>query len=92
MKSVHKYSLIVTDEQTLDLPRGAEILSVANQREHIVLYALVDTDVKAIDRHTIYVHGTGHGVYGDGIAFIGTVAMSGGYLMFHVFRKIKERS
>ena len=89
MRSIFKYALRVTDEQTLTLPANAEILSVANQNENIVLYALVDTSVKGLQNHTIYIHGTGHVVYGDSLAFIGTVVLHGGRLMFHVFRDVK---
>ena len=86
MKAVFKYELIATDEQKLTLPANAEILSVVNQNEDIVLYALVDTTVRGLQSHTIYIHGTGHVVSGEDIAFIGTVALHGGRLMFHVFR------
>ena len=86
MKAVFKYALKVADEQKLTLPANAEILSVANQNENIVLYALVDTSVRGLQNHTIYIHGTGHVVSGGNIAFIGTVVLHGGRLMFHVFR------
>ena len=88
MKAVFKYALKVADEQKLTLPANAEILSVANQNENIVLYALVDTTVRELRNHTIYIYGTGHVVCGEDIAFIGTVVLHSGRLMFHVFRAV----
>lgn len=89
MKTVYKYSLDITNEQVLALPVGAVILSVANQHEGIVMYALVDKNVKGLQGQKIYIHGTGHEVYGENLAFIGTVELLGGRLMFHVFREAK---
>jgi len=91
LKTVYKYKLDFVNKQILTLPVGAQILSVTNQQENIVLYAMVDTDVKEFQSHTIYVHGTGHIIYGENpafkeaLAFIGTVVLSGGALVFHVF-------
>ena len=83
MKTVYKYNLASTDVQELILPAGAVILSVEEQYGDIVLYALVDTEEAKMQPRTIYIHGTGHEVYGE--YFIGTVKLLEGSLMFHVF-------
>ena len=88
MKTVYKYPLQHTDEQILEVPVGSQILSVANQSDTIVLYALVDTEVKQMQNISIYIHGTGHVVYGEDIVFVGTVPFFRGNLMFHVFGKL----
>lgn len=84
MQTVCKYSLALTDEQEVELPFGTRILSVEEQYDGIVLYALVNTQQTKKIPYRIYIHGTGHNVttVGD---FIGTVKMAGGRLMFHVF-------
>jgi hypothetical protein len=77
------------DEQTLTLPAGSKIVSVEEQNQGIVLYAVV-TDSPKREDVKIYVHGTGHPLHPgvsllNNIRFIGTVKMHGGSLMFHVF-------
>jgi len=90
MKKVYKYRLDVTDEQFIELPKGAEILSVAEQRDDVVLYVLIDTTVTETEPRTIYVHGTGHNVFGENLRFIGTVKLYEGSLMFHVFEEVSK--
>lgn len=73
---IFKYSLEITDEQTLLLPRGSAILSVAEQNGRIVLYAHVDREAAVNgfleqndsgqsrslcdETYTVYIVGTGH--------------------------------
>jgi hypothetical protein len=88
MKTVYKYTLATTDEQILSLPKGSRILSVEEQNQNIVLYALVDTEEKQVCEYKIIVVGTGH-IASDAAdcEFLGTVKLLGGELMFHVFVK-----
>jgi len=88
-RRIFKYSLEVTDEQKISVPAGAVVLSVAEQKNNIVLYALVPTDndptiTKIID---VRIVGTGHVLQFDprDYKFIGTVNLHNGPLMFHVF-------
>lgn len=82
--TVHKWKVMFEDEQTLTLPAGSDIVSVDEQNQGIVLYAIV-TDSPKRENVKIYVHGTGHPVNKGARRFIGTVKMHGGSLMFHVF-------
>lgn len=94
-RKIFKYNLEVTDKQTLKLPPGSHILSVMNQRDNIVLYALVwPTENKEVyEDVSIRIVGTGHDIdffipaerFGGGYKFLGTVSLHGGALMFHVF-------
>lgn len=86
MKKIFKYVIPVTDHHILHLPEGAKILSVANQHDNIVMYALVDPE-KTAKRLDIRVCGTGHALDNriEQMTFIGTVSLHGGRLMFHVF-------
>lgn len=88
-KRVYKYPLQLTEAQTLKLPAGAKVLSVMNQREDIVLYALVDPERDAQnnwDIYRVYVSGTGQVTEPDA-TFLGTVPISGDNsdFVFHVF-------
>jgi hypothetical protein len=73
-----------------EMPSGARILSAANQREELVIYALVDP--KAMKRRRQFrVAGTGHPIEtpaGLGMkseTFVGTVLLLGGSFVVHVF-------
>jgi hypothetical protein len=84
---IFKYILKAEDKQVLTLPLPAKILSVAEQFQNIVLYAMVYPDCRqgSVDR-TIYIVGTGHDaehLYDK--TFIGTVKLAEGALMFHIF-------
>lgn len=86
---IFKYALKIQDEQTLELPVGSQILSVAEQRGKMVVYALVAVTDENMSKMKvkILIKGTGH-VISENISefkFLGTVKLMGGDLMFHVF-------
>lgn len=90
MKTVWKYKLDIADHQTIMIPAKAEILSIKEQCEEIVLYALVDPKVKGVDAIDILIIGTGHEIDDEqikGYVFLDTVKLFQGRLMFHVFYK-----
>lgn len=84
MKTIWKFSLEMTDDQLVEMPKGAMVLSVQTQHEKPCLWALVDPDQKREERK-ISIRGTGHPIHGDLGAFIGTFQMHGGALIFHAF-------
>lgn len=81
MKQVWKFE-IYTDENPVQMPEGAEILSVSFQEQNLMMWALVDTEAKLVDRHII-ARGTGHNIRADNISFIGTAFLDD--MVFHVF-------
>jgi hypothetical protein len=86
MKTIYKYPLDVTDQQGLKLPWNSKILSVAEQNNQIVLYALVNTSEERIEQWLIFMRGTGHDAEDmENTRFLGTVKLRNGSLMFHVF-------
>ena len=86
MKRIFKYPLPVKDLVFLDLPGGAKVLSVAEQANEIVLYALVDDEMQSAERQAFRIVGTGHPCEDvPPMTFLGTVKLYGGTLMFHVF-------
>lgn len=93
---IGKYKLETTDRQVLELPAPAQILSVVEQYDGIVLYALIDYGNTETVTKVIDIYGTGHKVPKARSAlmgepqkepgkFIGTVSTCGGTLMWHVF-------
>lgn len=82
---IFKYTLAITDHQTVSLPSGYKILSVGNQREELVLWALVPTTNVPHVAVLIWIHGTGNSILpGESEKYIGTVQMGNG-LVWHVF-------
>jgi len=86
MMKIFKYPLEITDHSELLLPAGAKILSVIEQDENIVLYAMVDPTMEYNKSRKIRIVGTGHEIDDlMGFTFLGTVSLIGGKLIFHIF-------
>jgi len=95
--TIWKYVLKPTCE--LEMPKGAQILSVQTQQqmnvgsgaqsEEVCLWALVDpAQPKETRRFSVF--GTGHTVLTDvGMRFLGTVQLELGRLVFHVFEVLQ---
>lgn len=94
--TVYRYPIDIVGEQTIPMPRGAEILTVAKREgstvllgvgahEAVEMWALVDPDEPMEDRR-FRVAGTGHPLpdVGD-LQFLDSVQIAAGQLVFHVF-------
>lgn len=87
MTTIFKYPVEVTDVFTMDLPKGAVVLSVQCQGEAPQLWARVDPSAP-LEPRTFRVFGTGHPVADDlSLEFVGTFQMLGGSLVFHLFEE-----
>lgn len=86
MKNIFKYPLEVADEQMIQLPRNARLLTVQAQRDKVCLWALVENE-EATDNVRIRCLGTGHPASDirSTDQFLGTVQLMGGSLVFHFF-------
>ena len=79
---IWKFELEVTDEQTIEMPLDAEILTVQVQHGVPCIWvAVVPTNLKV--KRGIRIAGTGHTLLTTN-GYIGTFQMMGGNLMFHV--------
>lgn len=81
---IWKYELEIADKQTILMPRGATVLSVAAQGSCLMLWAMVDEKSTGTDAAKFRIFGTGNPM-GDrhpGV-FIGTVVI--GSYVWHVF-------
>ena len=89
IKTIFKYPLEVIDEQTIEMPSGAQILTVQMQRGLLYLWALVPVAAPMMQRRII-THGTEHPVPPTTGEYIGTYQLDGGSLIFHVFEAEDE--
>ena len=86
--TVWKYPLSVEASTTfVDLPKGAEILSVATIAGSPHLWALVDPDETELVRRSLITLGTGWKVVSDAPfgRFVGTITGVKGWMVFHVW-------
>lgn len=83
--AVWKFTLPIEDTAVIDMPTGAEVLSVAAQHGDLQLWARVSTHARPEPR-TFHVRGTGHPLLDAATGrFIGTVQMRNGTLVWHIF-------
>ena len=99
MKTIYKYVLDTALDvigaprfpYTLELPKGAEILScVLQNKENICVWAKMDPNETEMVEVEFYIIGTGWPIPDDvdnGLQFIGTVMISDGLYVYHVFVK-----
>lgn len=90
-RTIWKFLLDLTDEQCIEVPGGARLLTVQIQplghlrAETPVLWAIVDPDVPKV-RGLIRMVGTGHPFPdADRWTYISTVQLDGGSLVLHIF-------
>lgn len=89
MKTIYKYPLEVTDTQFVELPLGAEILTVQMQGNQLCLWALVNPSPDVFKKNRrIEIVGTGNPVPAGDLKYISTFQMLGGGLIFHVFENV----
>ena len=101
MKTIYKYILEPVGAQTLQIPSGAEFLSVQMQHGNLCLWAIVDPE-KLLENEYFVIVGTGHPVPEKPkyLQYLGTVQQAArlknlfpehadGALVWHVFRAIK---
>lgn len=80
---IWKFPLRILDEQTVEMPADAVLLSVAEQTDVVCLWAEVVPD-RPTEKRRILIHGTGHAISGEP-RFIGTVLALDGRLVLHLY-------
>ena len=85
--TVWKFPTPIDDVFSIDLPKGAQILTVQVQRGEPCIWALVDPDAPKEKRHFVLL-GTGH-VHSkrllEGCSYVGSYQVQGGQLVFHLW-------
>lgn len=85
MKVIWKYEIKVTDIFGLDMPEGAEVLTVQVCKEQPCIWALVDNS-KPKEKRVFCIYGTGHIVSAPQTKkYIGTFQQLDGALVWHLF-------
>ncbi len=86
MQSVYKYTIPVEDYFSLDLPKGAKILTVQEQHGKPQLWALVKRG-EPNETRNFRLAGTGHPIKEspEMLNYIGTFQIAGGSFIGHVF-------
>jgi hypothetical protein len=84
MRTIWKFSIKTMDEQTVQMPEGARVISVGAQNEIPCIWAMVETDNKPVARK-FSTYGTGHEIREDFPIYAGTYMLHGGSLVFHVY-------
>lgn len=84
---VFKYKLEIESQQSLDITGLVDVLSVAVQRDELVLYAITNSDDTRVCVVEILLRGTGHDIGQEiaGWTFLGSHLMAGGRLVWHVW-------
>ncbi len=89
MKTIWKFVLVITDQQEIEMPWDAEILSVQFQGEQLCLWALVEPGLyPKPDKRLFLMFGTGHPIRDEllrSCRFVATVQHHKGQLVWHVF-------
>ena len=83
MRAVNKYELKITGEQTLILPKGAQLNYFGEQDGKLFVWADVRDTNEPEERH-IFIFGTGHVIDDHAYSWSGTVRMSNG-LVWHIY-------
>lgn len=82
--TIYKFEVRVNDSVEIPMPKGAQVISVGNQRNgHICFWAIVDSDWPQTELRRFKIRGTGHTITGDPGKFVGTVMDE--LFVWHVF-------
>lgn len=92
-KAIWKFKLKIDDKQSIEMPKGAQILSAQVQHNILCIWALVDVDAEK-EQRTFEIFGTGNPVpdYVDAehnYKFIATFMYYDGGFVGHLFEPYK---
>lgn len=88
MRTIYKYKL-EPNFGTLQMPKGAQVLTVQIQHGTPCLWAKVDP-TQPTERRTFNVYGTGHEMPDDPcLVYVATFQVDGGALVWHVFESTR---
>ena len=87
MRTIYKY--VLSSDTSIDMPVGAELLSVHQQEGKVCLWALIATEAAKESRRFL-TYGTGHVIPDKKIHYLGTVYLYNG-MVFHVFEDMSDK-
>lgn len=74
----------ITDDITIDLPTGAQILCVQMQRDVPYVWAMVDPEAP-LESRSLRIYGTGEPVSAAPGRYIGSFQLLNGLYVYHLF-------
>lgn len=87
IEAIWKYELETTDEQSIEMPEGAQILALQVQNGQPCLWAQGDPEKQRQRRH-FRIYGTGHSIISienKRLEYVGTYQSLGGAFVGHVY-------
>ncbi len=84
MTTIWKFPFTKSEVQAIEMPVGAKVLCIQEQRGSLQLWALVNPKAETETRRLL-TYGTGHAIEADNLIYLTTYQISGGYLVLHVF-------
>ena len=86
MKTIWKYTILISDVFSLELPQGAKILTVQEQYGKPQIWVLVNSD-NPLETRIFRLVGTGHPIEIEDskLEYIGTFQVAGGSFIGHLF-------
>jgi len=85
-KTIFKYPLTSQQTQIIQMPKGAQILTLQMQKDTPCIWALLDVDIdNPKEFRTFELYGTGHPIYPRDRTYIGSFQVDEGHYIFHVF-------
>jgi hypothetical protein len=83
-RQIWKFGFEVTDDFSLEMPDGAQILHVESQSLMPCMWVEVDPSAPRVTRN-FHVYGTGHHMHSEPQWYLGTFMLHGGALVFHLY-------
>lgn len=92
MKTIWKFQIRITDVQEIEMPKGAEVLTVQEMSGHVYLWAIVGEHSGETENRIFHIYGTGNPMpdidrLSQARKYIGTVQQAEFYV-WHVFEVI----
>lgn len=92
--AIWKYPLALADEQSIEMPEGATVLSVQAQNGAVTLWAEV-RPYHPLKARRFRIYGTGHPIDRNNLKYIGTVQMPSSFMeqlpfVWHIFEEVKS--
>jgi hypothetical protein len=92
-RTVHKYETALSNVFTVELPHGAQILTLYAHGGDPFLYALIDADEKKVESVSFRLANTGDVIEDDcELRFVDTFQLRGAGLVYHLFERIEKKS
>lgn len=90
---IWKYEIPVEDSFVLELPQGAKILHIDEQKSAMFLWALIDSNIVETETQKFKWFGTGQPIDNvDSMSYIGSAVCNGGIFVWHLFEVMEWES